>query len=391
MNLQPIFNHHFGVFHPYISWLRLLFIVSVGFFPVVARGQFTYITNADNTLTITHYNGLGGAVTIPTNINGLSVTAIGDEAFFYQPSLTSLTIPSGVTSVGREAFCECTSLGSLLLPASLTNIAEGVCGLCPQLTNAPIPAAVISIGGAAFNACGLTTVNIPSNVKSIGSDAFAECENVGSVTIPSNVTSIGDSAFAGCAGLTNATLYGITTLADEAFGYCTSLATVTLPGTLTEIIGNPFDNCPSLTGVFFLGNFPDSVSGMPDSGLVFTDNPGLNVYRLPGTSNWDFLTAFSGLTALMWNPLIETGNANFGVQNNQFGFDITGTPAIPIAVEAATNLANPVWTPLTNVTLTNALFQFSEPAQPNTPNRYYRIASPCPRIHRLLLHRHGKR
>jgi hypothetical protein len=31
---------------------------------------------------------------------------------------------------------------------------------------------------------------------------------------------------------------------------------------------------------------------------------------------------------------------------------------------------------LTNVTLTNGLFHFSEPLQPNTPARYYRIASP---------------
>jgi hypothetical protein len=74
--------------------------------------------------------------------------------------------------------------------------------------------------------------------------------------------------------------------------------------------------------------------------------------------------------------MIQTGNGNFGVQNNQFGFDITGTPAIPIVVQACTNLANPVWTPLTNVTLTTGSFHFSEPLQPNTPARYYRIAFP---------------
>jgi hypothetical protein len=45
-------------------------------------------------------------------------------------------------------------------------------------------------------------------------------------------------------------------------------------------------------------------------------------------------------------------------------------------VEASTNLANPVWTPLTNVTLTNGLFHFSESAQPNSAGRYYRIRSP---------------
>ena len=95
---------------------------------------------------------------------------------------------------------------------------------------------------------------------------------------------------------------------------------------------------------------------------------------LPGTTGWS--NTFQLVPVVLWNPLIQTGNGNFGVQNNQFGFDITGTPAIPIVVEASTNLANPVWTPLTNVTLTNGLFHFSEPAQPNTPARYYRIGSP---------------
>jgi hypothetical protein len=64
------------------------------------------------------------------------------------------------------------------------------------------------------------------------------------------------------------------------------------------------------------------------------------------------------------------------VQNNHFGFDIAGTSGIPIVVEACTNLANPVWTPLTNVTLTSGSFHFSDPLPPTTPGRYYRISSP---------------
>jgi hypothetical protein len=79
---------------------------------------------------------------------------------------------------------------------------------------------------------------------------------------------------------------------------------------------------------------------------------------------------------VLWNPLIQTGDGNFGVQNNQFGFDITGTAGIPIVVEACTNLANPVWTPLTNVTLTGGQFYFSEPLQSNASGRYYRVNLP---------------
>jgi len=132
----------------------------------------------------------------------------------------------------------------------------------------------------------------------------------------------------------------------------------------------------SLILFFFMGNGPVILSGMPDSGEAFSDNPNVPVYNLPGTSNWTFLTEVTGVRTVLWNPLIQTGNGNFGVQNNQFGFDITGTTNIPIVVQASTNLGNPVWTALTNVTLTNGLFHFSEPLQPNTPSRYYRISSP---------------
>jgi hypothetical protein len=125
-----------------------------------------------------------------------------------------------------------------------------------------------------------------------------------------------------------------------------------------------------------MGNGPMILSGMPDSGEVFSDNHNVTVYYLAGTSNWTFLTDVTGVTTVLWNPLIQTGDGNFGVQNNQFGFDITGTPAIPIVVEACTNLANPVWTPLTNVTLTGGQFYFSEPLQSNASGRYYRVNLP---------------
>jgi len=74
--------------------------------------------------------------------------------------------------------------------------------------------------------------------------------------------------------------------------------------------------------------------------------------------------------------VIQTGDGNFGVQANHFGFDITGTANIPIVVEACSNLASPVWTSLQSLTLTNGLFYFSDPAPANASGSYYQIASP---------------
>ena len=64
------------------------------------------------------------------------------------------------------------------------------------------------------------------------------------------------------------------------------------------------------------------------------------------------------------------------MRTNHFGFNITGTANIPITVEACSDLANPVWTAVTNGTLTNGSFHFSEPLQGNGAGRFYRIGAP---------------
>ncbi len=341
----------------------ILYVLSLAVPAMVSAQQefyavpYYYQTNADGSATLTGYTGPGGSVVIPTSISNLPVTGLyntfGAFPWNQNTTITDVTIPSSVASIGYSAFSDCIAL-----------------------TNVVIPPSVTSIGEFAFNDTALAMITIPSSVTSIGDDAFSDCTNVTSLTIPSNVVSLGVGAFCFCCGLTNVVLYGITTLPVDAFADCTSLECVTLPATLTVIDANPVENCPSLSEVFFMGNGPKGLSGTPGEGLVFSDNPNATVYYLAGTSNWSGLTELTGVKAVLWNPLIQTGNGNFGVQNNQFGFDITGTPAIPIVVEASSNLANPVWTRLTNVTLTNGLFHFSEPAQPNTPARYYRSGSP---------------
>ncbi len=65
---------------------------------------YTYSTNADGSANIVAYAGPPWVVTIPTNINGLTVTSIGEDAFENDTSLTSVTIPNSVTSIGDDAF-----------------------------------------------------------------------------------------------------------------------------------------------------------------------------------------------------------------------------------------------------------------------------------------------
>ncbi len=56
-----------------MAWPVLLFMLLLAA-PGLVQAQFNWITNADDTITITNYTGPGGAVTIPAAINGLKVT-----------------------------------------------------------------------------------------------------------------------------------------------------------------------------------------------------------------------------------------------------------------------------------------------------------------------------
>jgi hypothetical protein len=76
------------------------------------------------------------------------------------------------------------------------------------------------------------------------------------------------------------------------------------------------------------------------------------------------------------DPQIQTGDGSFGVQTNQFGFNVNWAGVQVIKVDACTNLISPIWTPVQTVTLTNGSFYFSEPQWTNYPARFYRISSP---------------
>lgn len=140
---------------------------------------------------------------------------------------------------------------------------------------------------------------------------------------------------------------------------------------LTNLEGDVFLICPRLTNVFFTGNAPAVPAG---GAKEFDFDTKAAVYYLPGNAGWS--NTFAGVPALLWNPLIQTNAGSFGRRNNLFEFNIAGTTNIPIVVEAGVGLANSVWTPLTNVNLTNGLFHFSETLQTNSASRFYRISSP---------------
>ena len=217
---------------------------------VVERGNTKYDSrNNCNAIIETATNTLiaGCQNTIILN----SVTSIGDYAFGWCSSLTSITIPNSVTSIGNYAFYNCDALTSITIPNSVTSIGGFAFGYCSSLTSVTIPNSVTSIGSSAFRECSsLTSLTIPNSVTSIGYEAFQRCSSLTSITIPNSVTSIGGYAFAECSSLTSITIpNSVTSIGNWTFGWCSSLTSITIPNSVTSIGNYAFYDCSGLTSI----------------------------------------------------------------------------------------------------------------------------------------------
>ncbi len=238
---------------------------------------------------ITKYTDTKTDVVIPSTINGIDVTNIGESAFYNCSSLTSITIPNSVTSIGKSAFYGCRSLTSIVIPNSVKSIGDSAFRYCSSLTSIVISNSVTRIGEYAFNGCGsLTSITIPNSVTSIGESAFNNCSSLTSITIPNSVTKIGESAFNNCSllqyneygnclylgneenpylvlvkakgtSITEATISNNTRfIMNNAFYKCSSLRSITIPNSVTSIGDNAFEYCSSLTSI----TIPNSVTSI---------------------------------------------------------------------------------------------------------------------------------
>src|ERR1019366_10626702 len=98
--------------------------------PALTRAQFSYLDNGNGTCTITGYTNQEPTVTLPSTINGLTVTSIGANAFQFNLYLANVTIPGSVTNIGPEAFFLCGNLASITIPGSVSSIGDEAFEYC---------------------------------------------------------------------------------------------------------------------------------------------------------------------------------------------------------------------------------------------------------------------
>ena len=116
-------------------------------------------------------DAVGNKLIIPSRIDGLHVTSIGNDFLCYNRSLTTIKLPNSLTSIGINFLCNNKSLTTIKLPNSLTSI------------------------GYNFLRCNksLTTIKLPNSLTSIGNDFLCDNKSLTTIKLPNSLTSIGNN------------------------------------------------------------------------------------------------------------------------------------------------------------------------------------------------------
>ncbi|PKM49401.1 MAG: hypothetical protein CVV02_16180 [Firmicutes bacterium HGW-Firmicutes-7] len=248
-----------------------------------------------STGTIIRYNIEGGTdVIIPSEIDGIAVEHIGEDAFNGSGGkgssgtpITSVIIPDSVISIGRSGFAS-NQLISIIIPGSVTNLGDYAFFRNP-ITEFNIPHSVDTIGENVFYECSelakFTVDSNNNNYASIDGVLFSKDETTllqypyaktGSYSIPDHVSDISEEAFWNCRKLTDIAIPdSVKNIGTGAFYSCIELTNITLPDSITSIGASVFSSCTGLTEVIL----PDSVTSIGDGS--FGDCINLSTINLP--------------------------------------------------------------------------------------------------------------
>ncbi len=260
---------------------------------------YTYTEYDDGSILIVEAS-VEGNISIPSELGGKKVTAIGDGAFFGLAGLTSVIIPDTVESIGIYAFSDCTALESITIPSSVWKISPYAFENTPWVaeqtdefvtvgdsvliayngtSRTPVlPAGIRHLGGAftgredifsvtlgqgvltisdmALSFCGkLASLDLGRSLVYVGEQAFAGSDKLTSLIFPDTVRYIGTNAALNCYGIKYLYLgQSLISLGDKAFEYCQALRAVYVPKTVTELKTSHFTDCPNLALVLYGGS-----------------------------------------------------------------------------------------------------------------------------------------
>lgn len=213
-----------------ISVLSLLMLVLC----IPALAESTDWNYDANYAILRGYDGAGGDVVVPAEIDGFTVDVIGINVF-KSDTITSLTLPETVLELRSNAVSSCENLTSVTLPQSLVVINRMNFFSCNALSEVTIPASVRYIGDTSFRFCdALRKITFEGVCPAIDMDCFSVLPDDAVAYVPDDQLEAYTAAFEN-AGSTvsvqpsgkNAVLVENNGYVEEEFDFDASTGTIT--------------------------------------------------------------------------------------------------------------------------------------------------------------------
>lgn len=274
-------------------------------------GNWIYTVDSSNKIEITGYLGEEMQVSIPSEIAGMKVVSIDENAFEDCIYIEKIVVPESVTYIDGYAFKNCKLLKEINIPDNTEiNRAHTFSG-CESLEKIEISENnkyYTLLDGVLYNKqltllqycpVNIESLTIPDTVTDISKDAFENCTKIEKISIPESVTWLyvsfknckmlkevdisdntyfGSCSFAGCdqfqtLGITENNQYHQIVdgcLYDKqgtTLEYClVNSETIILPATVSDISDNAFDECNKLKKIYVDENNETFYS---DNGILY--------------------------------------------------------------------------------------------------------------------------
>lgn len=243
-------------------------------------------------------------LTVPAELGGLPVTAVGRYGFYGAAYAGAVQLPDTVTEMDDYAFNGSGIKAFSYVPAETLTAGNHVCSDCAALETVSLGGRAYTFGDYCFEHCALQTFTAEDTVLALGNDCFKALEQLKTLTFSGELTT-GDSCFRKCTALSEITLNGSTlalgehsfqntgireldlsdctgTLGAECFADCAELRRVTIGEGITSLGAYAFSGCPLLRTAELPAALTDIAEG------CFADCPELTVIAPADSAAYQF-------------------------------------------------------------------------------------------------------
>lgn len=144
-----------GRIWPPVLFLLIMFSVGLAAFLGSNAGATDACFTVENGTLYFDYTRYTGPdeLTVPAEVNGMTVTAISEGCFRECDRLTTVILPDSVTVIGDDAFSGCDNLRGIYIPESVMSIGASALAGCSSLEAVYFPESIQEVGEGCLDRC----------------------------------------------------------------------------------------------------------------------------------------------------------------------------------------------------------------------------------------------